>query len=385
MMSDKVSLKNSKDKKFEEHQQSVFNLLEKTAKNLFEDKHFHEEFKGVFAFSSFLKIVSSVVSFCTGFIAIQIATKLLFGYWASGIFAFTVCVSLEGIKAFFWRINSKWFLKYRKISKAILFALVGLHLVSLVFSAYGGWMLPTMVDAPSVENVPKVNEDSISQPYLLAIALIDEQLRSNNLKLSENQSNSTIRTFNKNIETLLSQKTAKETALNLAILSAKEERSIEVQKKQEKLLERKKIRNEEIETARFSCLIASVFFELLFVICSCFCVYYLFRLNIDLSSDEEQEQLQDQKEISTNGVKTLSKQQGHQAPPILEQKTAKKPAKIGFHGRCLNSKKEQPKECVLDGCSETWTKGAHNKKYCSNECRQLAHQLKKYNTSKQTN
>ncbi|MGB1019359.1 MAG: hypothetical protein ACPGVH_09805, partial [Chitinophagales bacterium] len=241
-MIDKVSLKNSKDKNFEEHKKSVFNLLEKTAKNLFEDKHFHEEFKGVFAFSSFLKLVSSVVSFCTGFIAIQIATKLLFGYWASSLFALAVCVSLEAIKAFFWRINSKWFLKYRKISKAILFSLVGLHLVSLVFSAYGGWMLPTMVDAPSVENVPKVNEDSISQPYLLAIDLIDEQLKSNNLKLSENQSNSTIRTFNKNIETLLSQKTAKETALNLAILSAKEERSTEVQKKEEKLLERKKIR-----------------------------------------------------------------------------------------------------------------------------------------------
>jgi len=127
MMIDKVSLKNSTDKKFEEHQQSVFNLLEKVARNLFEDKHFHEEFKGVFVFSSFLKIVSSIVSFCTGFIAIQIATKLLFGYWASSLFALTVCVSLEAIKAFFWRINSKWFLKYRKISEAILFSIVGLH------------------------------------------------------------------------------------------------------------------------------------------------------------------------------------------------------------------------------------------------------------------
>lgn len=384
-MSNKVSLKNSKDKKFELHQEGVLNLLEKAANNLFKDKYFYEEFKGVFAFSSFLKVVSSFVSFCTGFLAIQIATKLIFGYYLSTFFALTVCVSLEVVKAFFWRINSKWFLKYKKVSKTLIASLVALHLVSLGFSAYGGWMLPTLLNAPSVESVPKIDEGSISAPYLAAIAKIDEQIRINNKKLSENESNSTIRSFNKNIEKLLNQKTEKEKALNLAILSAKEERQGKVAENQEKLLKQQNKRNEEIKAARISCLVASLFFELVFVVCSCFCVYYLFRLNIDLdSSGQEAEEEKANQKAPTKGLKLLSRQQAHQAPPLVEQKTAKKPAKIGFQLGCLDSKKKPTKKCALPSCSNTWQGGAHNKLYCSSNCRRLAYQLNKH-ASKQPN
>lgn len=401
---DKVSLKNPKDQNFETHQNKVLSIVEKAARETFKDKYFHEEYQNVFLLAIVLKFISNLISFCTGVIAVNIAIKLLFGENLSLFFAFSICVIFEGLKTYLWKINNKKYLKYKDASKAIIFSLVALHFLSLGFSAFGGWMLPTLVDPIKKEVVPQINKDSISAPYLLAIAEINKQIEANNAKISTTNSNSTLKTFNKNVSVLLSQKIAKEKALNLAILKEEELRQQKVQEIASIFLEAKLKRNEEIKTARISCLFASLFFELLFVVCACFSAFYLYRLDIDLKAEAETNNKSEETPVLTNPQQTkqnteLSTQQAHEAPTVGKKTT--KQRQIGFfqknncldsknsdldskESNCLDSKKDclNGKECALPSCSETWQGGSHNKKFCSDNCRKLAYQIRKHNTKK---
>ena len=411
-MKDKVSLKNPKDQKFENHEEKVLNAVEKTAVNTFKDKYFHEEYKGVFAFASVVKIISNLISFCTGFIALQVATNLIFGYYLSSFFAFSICLSLEGVKTYLWKINAKKYLKYKQISKPIICTLVALHLVSLSFSAYGGWMLPSLINAPKKVIVPEIKKDSLSVPFLAEMNLINEQIGINNAKIQTTTSNSTLRTFNSNVKELLLQKEAKQKALDLLIKEAKTKRSKKVNDLDKDFLGAKIKHNEEIRTARISCLIVSLFFELLFIACALFTVFYLFRLSIDLADENEESNTIAAPTVlnaSTQNTtkQTTSTQQAHEAPQNVDTKPTKTQT-IGFkqnscvdskksgldsnHASCVDSKKSgldsnhasrvDSKVCALDGCSNTWTGGQHNKKYCSRACGKLNYQKELYKRQK---
>lgn len=413
----KVSSKNPKDQNYEAHQLNALTALEKAAHNLFKDKFFHEEFKIVFIFSRSLQALSSLVSFVTGFVALQLAIKLIFGFYLSAFLAFSVCVLIEGVKALLWRIGAKWYLAYADFNKRLVGCLVVLHLVSLGFSAYGGYMLPTLVNAPKVEQIPEVNQDSISKPYLTAIAVIDNQLKKNNVKIEAIGSSSTLKTFNSNVSVLLSQKTAKEKALSLAILEAKEERGIRAEESSKRLLEAQILRNESIKTARFSCLVASLFFEVLFVICGCFCVFYLFRLNIDrkASANGESNNNPTDNVLETPTMPIVDKtstNEAHEAP-LIEAKKSTTVKKMGFvqgheidrvdsptvdrvdsqeidrvdsqEVQCVDGKETNRvdgKICALKECSNSWKGGSPRKKFCSAACRKKSYQDRVYLKSK---
>ena len=377
-MNNKVSLKNSKDQNFENYTAKVFNILEKKAENLFKDKCFHEEFKAVFAFTSILRIISSLVSFFTGFVAVQMATKLLFGSYLSVFFALSACICLEIIKTFFWRINSKWVLKYKKVSRPIIGSLVGLHLISLAFSAYGGWLLPLMVAAPTLPAAKNINIEDVARPFVVSIALIDEQITLNSAKIAKTTSNSTVRSLNEISKTLLEQKTAQETAKNRAILTATTKNNLLEAKAAEMAQNAQKTRSKKVFIAQISCLVASLFFELLFILCSVFGVYYLFRLNIETEAEKQQPKSLLSKQQDQD---PLPSEQPHEAPKEEKQNEI-----IGFKSRCLDSKKrEHPKICALDGCGNTFQGGAHNKLYCSNDCRKMAYQARKYKANISSN
>jgi len=388
-MSNKVSLNNSKDQNFEIYRGRVFNILEKKAQNLFKDKHFHEEFKAVFAFTSILRIISSLVSFFTGFVAVQMATKLLFGSYLSVFFALSVCVCLEIIKTFFWRINSKWILKYKKVSRPIVGSLVGLHILSLAFSAYGGWLLPLMATTPTIPEVKNLNIDNVVKPFVLSIALIDEQITLNSAKIAQTTSNSTVRSLNETSKALLEQKTAQETAKNGAILNATTKSEFLAAETRKTAETAKTAHSKSVFVAQISCLVASLFFEFLFVICSIFGVYYLFRLNIDIEAEKQPENLPSTQQMTQqieneelDGKKTPSelpenepKEEAHEAP-----RAKKENRKIGFG----NEKLDSPKNCQLEGCGNSFESKAHNKRFCSSECRKLAYQQRRYETKSKT-
>lgn len=395
----KNKLKNSKDQNYEVHEASIFSTADQKAKETFQDKYFYQEYRGVFKISSLLLVVANFSSFITGVIAVQLATKLLIGFYLSAIVAIIVCACLEVLKAFLWRIGAKKYLKYKERSKLILSALIGLHLVSLLFSAYGGWMLPTLVDAPKMAEVAPINKDSISEPFLFNLQRFDSQVDSLNSKIKNTKSNSTVRTLSVNVGVLLSQRKQEKKALDLAILEAKEKRQAKVQKNLKGFLDAKIERNEEIKIARLSCLAASVGFELLFIACSCFCTYYLYRLNIDLEYEEKEEsdpESRTNQPTPNTGNSSLFKQGDHKAPRVAPIQ------KIGFQqGSCLDGKKnvldaksspcldgkvkndasgrlDGVRACALSSCQRTFVGGPKNKKFCSAECRKMAYQNRRY-------
>lgn len=400
-MSNKVSSKNPKNENFEDYKGKVHSLLSKTASNLFKDKYFYEEFKGVFLFSSGLKIVSSLLSFCTCVLAVQIATKLLFGYYLSMFFAVVVALCIEAVKTFLWRINSKWILKYKELSKGILISLVGLHLVSLAVSAYGGWMLPTLVDGLEIETPVLLERKKDLNKLNSSLDGITTEISKTTAEVEKTSSNSTKRSLNANLSLLLSQRAAKQSEIS----KIKEGLQLENSKIKASTEEKNKLQEseylEEIKTAQISCLIASLFFELLFVISSCFNVYYLFRFEIDKEGESQSTNTNTiasngNNRTASDGENLLSRQQGEKAPEI-EAKKISKPNQIGFVSNtrhdskktaledkevsCHDSKtdsKTDSKICALDGCGNRWKGGQHNKKYCGDSCRKLDYQIRVY-------
>ena len=376
-MSNKVSLKNPKDQNFEFHQSKVVNLLEKAAQRMFKDKAFHEEFKAVFAFTSILKFLSNLASFLTGFIAIQIATKLVFGFYLSTFIAVVVCVCLEAIKTFFWRINSKWILKYKKVSKLVVGVLVVLHVLSLALSAYGGWILPKLITLEDEQTVQAPNLDSIQKPYLAAIALLDTRISEISTKTANTTSNSTVKSLNIISKELLNQKKEQERLKNTSILDAKAKTREKQAKLSEVYAERKKKHLEDIFVARVSCLVASVFFELLFIVCSLFGVYYLFRLNIEIEARQD----------GTDDLPSTATEQPVYIdfePSTAEPQSEPQQAPIGFHKNSENDGKTNAnKVCKLPSCSGTFVSKVHNKKYCSTECRKMAYLQREHSKNQQ--
>ena len=391
-MSNKVSSKNPKNENFEDYKGKVHSLISKAASNLFKDKYFYEEFKAVYLFSSVLKIVSSLVSFCTCVLAVQIATKLFFGYYLSMFFAVVVALCIEAVKTFLWSINSKWILKYKELSKGILISLVGLHFISLGVSAYGGWMLPTLVDNLEIGKPVLLEREKDLNKLNSSLDGITTEISKTTAEVEKTSSNSTKRSLNKNLSLLLSQRAAKETE----IFKIREDLQIENSRIKKATSEKNKLQEleylEEIKTAQISCLIVSLFFELLFVISSCFNVYYLFRFEIDKEGESEPTATVF---VSKNEI-LMPIHQGEKAPNI-ESNQIEKPNPIGFFlknrqdskNATLDDKKDfrqdstgNEKVCFLDGCENAWKGGRYNKKYCSDSCRKLDHQIKVHKNKK---
>lgn len=384
-MSNKVRIKNPKDQNYEDHQSKVYNLLETQAKRLFEHKSFNEEFKAVYYLTALLKVVSNLVSFLTAFVAVQLATKLVFGQFMSAFLAVVVCLSLEVVKFYLWRINSKWVLRYKRTSKGIFGVLLLLHLLSLGLSAYGGWVLPTLIEQKTAPKIASINIESISAPFTAAIAKIDDLTAKNAQKIATTNSNSTTRSLTEVSKTLLDQRNEQERLKNGAISEAKQkhkEKQAAAAKEDEK---RQKKHLESIFIARVSCMVASVFFELLFIVCSCFGVFYLYKLHVELEQTTTAE---------TTAEPLPSKRQTDFAETLTEQpiNTAVQPSKrqaeniegqpsnpIGFRQSNLDLK-----VCRFSGCHQTFENAVHNKKYCSDECKKMAYQERRYQKN-QTN
>jgi hypothetical protein len=335
-----------------------------------------------------------MISFCTGVLAVYLATRLFFGYYLSFFFAVAVGFCIEGIKTFLWRINSKWTLKYKQVSKGIVFVLVSLHCVSFAFSAYGGWMLPTFIDEIKTETPVLVQNDSALTALYSSLGEINAQIEINSGEVAKTTSNRTKRDLSANVSLLLEQRNFKENEIS----QIKENQRLENEAAKEEQMAKTQVlileQQNEISTARISCLIASIFFELLFIVCACFGVYYLFRFEIDQTAESQEESDPTNiKESVSNTEHPLSRQQPEKTPRILEAKIASKLNQIGFVlNSCHDSKKPvleskkaschdskiDSKICALDGCDNEWKGGQHNKKYCGDSCRKLDHQIRVY-------
>lgn len=360
---------NPKNEAFNNYLEQTADAIDRAANDLFKDKSYKDEYKAVFVLSTLLKYVCSVLSFATMVVALYFSFLGLFGFYASVSLAVAICGLFEALKTQIWSISSKHKLKYKTTSKALIFALIAVHVVSLGSSAVGAYLIPNLISEQTPSQATDQKEISIQ--IANQIAEIDKQLQ------NVSTSTTTSSTSRKSFANLTSQK---------AVLIAAQERQQEQVQKDKATAEQvaiiaKEAQQQKIKKDQILFVGSSIAFELLFIACSTFIAYYLFRTVIDLEADAK-EANQTANEVVKIGLDAASvPTDGHQAP----QATANV-QKIGFKqgtGQEQQTSTEQQTEkkrleftriCLFDSCKKPFLHSIHNQKFCSNKCRKLHHE-----------
>ena len=360
---------NPKNEAFNIYLQQTADTIDRAANNLFKDKSYKDEYKAVFVVSTLLKFVCSILSFATMVVALYFSFYGLFGFYASLLLAVAVCGLFEVLKTKIWTISSKHGLKYKNVSKGLILALIAVHIVSLASSGIGAFLIPKLISeqTTSAPAEPK----TISIEIANQIAAIDKQLQ------SISTSTSTSSTSRKSFANLTSQKAV----LIAAQATAQEQAQTDKATAQEQETKAKADRQQQIIKDQILFVGSSIAFELLFIVCSIFLAYYLFRTVIDLEADAN-EANPTANEVVKNGLDTATvPDNGQQAP----QATANV-QKIGFKQGTTEKQQtfqeietqtkqlEFTRICQLDSCKKPFIHAIHNQKFCSNKCRKLHHE-----------
>lgn len=364
---DKINDLNPKNENYHRYKQAVKSYVLRRASAMYQDLYFWQEYKSVFLAASAIKYLANIASGLTVTIAIYLACKLLFGTLAAVCLAVLLSVLFEVLKHRVWNITAKQYLKYKQLSVFALSSLAALHLVSLCGSAFGAWNLPNLVSEPQQIAVNLTDIDSLKASYLAQIVATDKQLAD----LSHQTNSSTIR---KAVKNLTDQKNTILKSQNLAVQDAKLQNDKTVQANKETLTAAKKQHNNELQAAKYYCLGASVFFEVIFVLCSVFVAYYLFRAAIDMDSESEQEPLHD---YPRGGLQTVAlddeKNQAGQRPEEMQKRAVIQGFSKQDSKRHDGNRLNYTKICAFDDCQRPFVHSIHNQKYCCENCRKEAY------------
>ena len=360
---------NPKNEAYNNYLEQTADAIDRAANNLFKDKCYKDEYKAVFVLSTLLKFFCSVLSFATMVIALYFSFYGLFGYYASLFLAVAICGIFEGLKTQIWNVAAKHKLKYKTTSKGLILALISVHVVSLGSSAVGAYQIPKMISEQTASQ-PADHRQQVAT-FADQIAAIDKQLTA--IAASTTASS----TSRKSFANLTSQKAV----LIAAQATAQEQAQKDKATAQEQETKAKADHQQQIIKDQLLFVGSSIFFELLFIVCSSFLAYYLFRTNIDLQADAN-EANPTANEVVKNGLDTATvPDNGQQAP----QATANV-QKIGFKQGTAEKRQtfqeietetkqlEFTRICQLDSCKKPFIHAIHNQKFCSNKCRKLHHE-----------
>ena len=361
---------NPKNEAFNNYLQQTADTIDRAANDLFKDKSYKDEYKAVFVVSTLLKFVCSILSFATMVVALYFSFYGLFGFYASLSLAVAVCGLFEVLKTKIWTISSKHGLKYKNVSKGLILALIAVHVVSLASSGIGAFLIPKLISEQPASQA--TDQKGISIEIANQIAAIDKQL------IAISSSTNASSTSRKSFANLTSQK---------ATLIAVQERGQEQAQKDKATAEQvaiiaKEAQKEQIIKDQILFVGSSIFFELLFIVCSIFLAYYLFRTVIDLEADANEANQPAQNEPIEQGKDQALQQTSNSS---TGERTANVQV-IGFKQGTADKQQtstEQQTElkqleftriCLLDSCKKPFLHSIHNQKFCSNKCRKLHHE-----------
>ena len=280
-------LKNEYDNQFDTHKNAVkFELDERlTAKSLelYQDKPFAIEYKHHYTFATLIGYVSSFVSFGTAVFAVAYVLNSTIGNILGYTVGVLLCGLFEMVKGAIWRTTIKNYNRYRNVGIMSVLMLVGLHLFSLGSSGFGAFVLPLQfvhTPAPYAMDTTKGKE---LQALDAQITALQNQTNSLNAVLINPQtgkkSSSTAKSIganNSQIQALQGQKNALMAALETD--------------KQTHLKTQTDAANAHAANTQFqqlSSLVASLIFEVLFVVCMLFQFYFLFRVYVDTTGNNQ--------------------------------------------------------------------------------------------------
>lgn len=365
-MSTKISNKNPYNKPYELFKESRINAAAKAADDIYKDQPYSEEYYPVYLASNGLKLVANIISALTCYFALYYALEPTLGTYAAIPSAVVVCLILELLKNALWRLTSKQRIKYNLLNYTLLIALVALHIFSVGGSAYGAARLADSIPIATIPSPAYHDVDSLNKAYVAAIKSLDQQIKA----LSTcTRSKCIAATANliKQKQELTRTNTAESTrltALNQSLRLEHQANSQTATKEREKALQRYKT----------TAVVAAISFELLFIICQLFSMYYLFRCYVDTNSEQTETPPTVQVELPV--IDSDPKQeQPSQAPEAIKRTEIK-----GFSNGAQEQELEKlqfTRICEYGKCAKPYLHKVANQKFCSSKCRLAAHLEKK--------
>ena len=358
-MFDNISNSNPFNAPFKAFKAASNTKINTTAKELFKDRKFSEEYKTVYYISRTLQTLASIVSASTFFIAIYLILEARLGPISAGSIGVITCVLIELLKAFLWRICSKGVQKYNEVSTALISVLVAMHIISGLGSIEGARRSGNLTPNAVIISASKVNIDSISLAHAKKIESIDLMI----IKLTSNTRSKALKVLSS-----LNEQKVNLTAQHVETIKQAKAHNVEadaIAKTQSE--EAQLARAEQTKTNTYITIIAAAFFEVLFVLCSLFCTYFLFRAYVDLHAETSA------KPSRTAAVTAKASKEVTKAKADIKEPTR---APIGF----TKNEVGNLETCAHLECSAKFKKIVWNKKYCSEECKISAWQQRKGKT-----
>ena len=383
--SPKLSFANPFDAVFEQVKDAGVNVVSERiaqkATEMYKDKPFGLEYKSTYTVTNLVAGVSGVVSFASALFALQTVLFWIVGYYVSWLGSLILCALIEVLKTQIWGKTAKNYNVYKRVSMLGVSTLFGLHILSLVSSGYGAYIIPSQFVAPPAPVLDSVAAKA-SQTVLGEAENLDAQILGIDAQITKfsavlikpngQKSSSTA----KEITNLNAQKSELQAQKKDAILRVEQMRKEQKEQSEKIGLETKG----EVLTLQYIAVGVAVLFELLYILCTLFGFYYMFRVYVDtIETNDNRKETNDlvinsndnRKEANQNLTNTYDnrketndnrkEQTPHPAPPAN-----KNPSKIGFKFYDTNGGLILPK-CA--NCETDFIPKHHKQKYCTDNCR----------------
>jgi hypothetical protein len=341
------------------------------AEKMYCDKPYAKEYKSIYITTAVLSIFASLVSFATALFAFQSILYFTVGTVLSWGAAFAICALFEVLKMLFWAVTAKQKLRYKQTALGGIFALVLLHTVSLVSSGYGAYLIPSNfkgeqikidslgaklanADFKNAENIDNQTGEIDKQISALQPFILTPSGKKSSVTATQ------ITTLQKQKTDLLQAKKEANDKLNALQITAKEDAA-----------KSENARAAGANNAQLVCVILAVSFELIYILCTLFACYYLYRVYIDKKAAQPLAQTEiSDNQPQTTPTKIIQPQtSGGQPAPSAEST----PRKIGFF---LDAEKKNS-VCSCANCGKEFVKKTYNHKFCTDTCK-LEHHAKKH-------
>jgi Na+-transporting methylmalonyl-CoA/oxaloacetate decarboxylase gamma subunit len=372
--SSKLSFANPFDAVFEQVKGAGINVvserLAQKANELYKDKPFGLEYKGVYMVTDLVAKISSLISFASALFALQTVLFWIVGLYVSWIGSFLLCGLIEVLKTQIWGKTAKNFNVYKRVGVLGISSLIGLHILSLVSSGYGAYLIPSQFAAPA----PVLDSfaHQTNQTILSEAGNLDAQILGLDAQISK-QSSLLIKPNGEK-----SSSTAKElsklNAQKSELQAQKREALARVEQMQKDHKTQSEIKGKETQsevlTLQYIAVGVAVLFEFLYILCTLFGFYFMFRVYVDTIEPETQTPENSGKMVKNSTPESReagNPKIGQSQIPQIAPPVNIKPPKIGFKFYDANGGIILP-TCV--NCGLEFLPNHQKQKYCTTDCKE---------------
>lgn len=387
------------------------NSIKKIASKKFNDLSFEKEFKTFFLFALTGKTLCNIVSFGTMYIALVMVWSNWFGWYGSNILALLTSVFLESMKTIIVNLSSKYILKYKMVRKITILPALFIVLVTVSLSLVGAYYLPFLKQDTTSSGLVSVVDIEALKSDTLAISQARKEASKYFSNVSKEREGKTyISSTKKGSQNEYDTKQSIVSSLVLLhqkqIEEALEKNKIIEQENKEKVKANIEKVSEENKIERWIFVSVAFFLEVLFLILSFACSFYLIwvwvdsiedpnekesikntmnrKLQFDFSNQKILNEIEEKRGSESEKKSSIQIIQGEKQPAVqmTAVQTAESTVSIEIEPQdkpAVQMAENGNKEgfCMLGECEKKFEKTIYNKKFCCTEHQQLYNQKKR--------